>query len=53
MISRIGSYERILQKVKLGEKLVDLAMSRHDTLANTILQGRIEGSRKRGRPRRN
>ena len=28
-------------------------VSRHDTLANTILQGRVEGIRKRGRPKRN
>ena len=25
-------------------------VSRHDTLANIILQGRVEGSRKIGRP---
>ena len=47
MISRISSYERGLQKVKKRK------ISWFDTLANTILQGRVEGSRKRGRPKRN
>ena len=28
-------------------------MSRHDILTNTILQGRVEGIRKRGRPTMN
>ena len=50
MITRIGSYERVLQKVKRRKISWFVHVSRHDTLANTILQGRVEGSRKRGRP---
>ena len=53
IISRIGSYERILQKVKRRKISWFGHMSRHDTLENTILQGRVEGTRKKGRPKRN
>ena len=53
MISIIGSYERILQKVKRRQISWFCHMSRHDILTNTILQGRVEGIRKIGRPTRN
>ena len=53
MIFRIGSYEHVLQKVKKRQMAWFGHMSRHDTLTNTILQGRVEGIRKRGRTKRN
>ena len=53
MISRIGSYERVLQKVKRRQIRWFGHMSRHDILTNTILQDRFEGIRKRGGPTRN
>ena len=43
MISRIGSYYRVLQKVKRRKISLFGHVSRHDTLENTILQGRVEG----------
>ena len=48
MISRNSSYERVLQKVKRIQMSWFGHVSRHDILANTILQGRVESSRKRG-----
>ena len=53
IISIIGSYEYILQKVKRRKISWLDHESRHDTLATTNLQGRVEGTRKRGRPKRN
>ena len=50
MISKIGSYERVLQNFKRRQISWFGHMSRHDILKNTILQGRFEGIRKRGRP---
>ena len=53
MISRIGSYQRILQKVKRIKMSCFGHVSRHDTLANTILKGSVDGKRDIGRPKRN
>ena len=41
MISRIGSYERILQNVKRRQISWFGHMSRHDISTNTILQGHL------------
>ena len=46
MISIIVSYECILQKVKRRKMSWFGHVSRNDTLVNTILQGRVEGTRK-------
>ena len=52
MISRIGSYEYVLQNVKRRQISwfghIWTYMSRYDILPNTILQGHVEGIRKRG-----
>ena len=53
MISRIGSYESILQKVKMRIMSWVDHVSRHEILSNTILQGRIEGKRNIGRHKMN
>ena len=53
MISSIVSYERVLQKVERRQISWVGHMIRHDILTNTVLQGRVEGIRKRGRPKRN
>ena len=53
MISRIGSYERILQNIKRRQISWFGHMSRHDILTNSMLHGRFEGMRKRGGPTMN
>ena len=53
MISRIGSYERILQKVKRRQMSLFGHVSRHDIMANTGLQRRVEGIKERGHPKKN
>ena len=46
IISRIGSYECVLLKVKSIKLSWFSHVSRHDTLANTNLPDRVEGIRK-------
>ena len=46
MISRNGSNERVLRKVKRRKMSWIDHVSIHDTLANTVLQDRVEGTRK-------
>ena len=41
MISRIGSYERVLQYIKRRQISWFGHMYRHDILTNTILQGHL------------
>ena len=43
MVSRIGSLERVLQKVKRRKMSWFGHVLQHDTLVYTILQGRVEG----------
>ena len=52
MISRIGSYKRVILKVKRRKISWFGHVSTHETLPNTIIQGRVEGTRKIGRPKR-
>ena len=53
MIYKTGAYERVSQKVKKRQIRWFCHMSRHDILTNTILQDRVEFTKKRGHPKRN
>ena len=47
-----GKQERLLQAVKRRKLQWYGHITRHDSLAKTILQGTVEGGRKRGKPRK-
>ena len=53
MISRIGSYKHVLQMMRRKKMSWFGHLSRHDTFENTILQYRVDVTRKRDRPKRN
>ena len=53
MINLIGKYEPLLSTIKRRKLKYYGHICRHDGLAKTILQGKVEGKRKKGRPRNN
>ena len=53
MTNLIGKYEPLLSTIKRRKLKYYGHICRHDGLAKTILQGKVEGKRKRGRPRNN
>ena len=51
MIEIIGNYEPPLQTIKQHKLKWFGHISRHDNLFKTIMQGAVEGSKNRGRPK--
>jgi len=49
----VGKYEHLLTIVKRRKMKYFGHVIRHDNLQKTIVQGTVEGNRKRGRPRKN
>ena len=48
----IGTFEPLLQTIRRRKLKWFGHTSRHNSITKTILQGMVEGSRKRGRPKR-
>ena len=53
MINLIGKYEPLLSIIKRRKLKYYGHIYRHDGLAKTILQGKVEGKIEKGRPRNN
>ena len=51
IIEIIGNFEPLLQTIKRHKLKWFGHISRHDNLCKTIMQGAVEGSRIRGRPK--
>ena len=48
----VGKYEPLLTTIKRRKLSYYRHLCRHDSLSKTIMQGRVEGTRVRGRPKK-